>query len=233
MSSLIVTATDAYQKFLQGIRKVSTRTIPPDEFTSWWGDGTLLWIREKLPLSQFNQKRIDDLEKFIVLTDGGAYAQIPGTANKFPMPSTYSGVALGKLFSTLKDPSGNPYPLYLFGIRITFTDTDGNEFMAWVRRGEQAGVSLWDYYRRSTFKRPFYETREDSIWLKGRDAALMNLEYYRYPALVSYTDSIDPETNPVQNEEIVEIAVRLFLENRGDMRYKSQLQELMLTRQGK
>jgi len=184
MSSLIITATDAYQKFLQGIRKVSTRTIPPDEFMSWWGDGTLLWIREKLPLSQFNQKRIDDLEKFIVLTDGTAYAQLPGTVNKFSIPSNYAGVTSGKLYSTLKDASGNSYPLYLYGIRATFVDTDGNEFMAWVKRGDQAGISLWDYYRRPTFKRPFYETREDAIWLNGRDASTMILEYYRYPALV-------------------------------------------------
>lgn len=224
MSSMIITATDAYQKFLQGIRKVSTRTIPPDEFQSWWGDATLLWIREKLPLAQFNQKRIDDLEKFIVLTDGTG--MIPGVNNVFNVPSLYTNTVSGRMMS------GN-YPLYLYGIRVTFVDSNGVEFMAWVKRGQQAGVSIWDYYRRPNFKRPFYEYREDAIWLNGRDASNMILEYYRYPALVSYTDSINPETNPVQNEEIVEIAVRLFLENRGDTRYKSQLQELMLTRQGK
>jgi len=61
----------------------------------------------------------------------------------------------------------------------------------------------------------------------------MILEYYRYPALVSFVYSIHPETNPAQSEEIVQIAVRLFLENRGDPRYKSRLQEMMVTQQGK
>jgi hypothetical protein len=61
----------------------------------------------------------------------------------------------------------------------------------------------------------------------------MILSYYRYPALVSYTNAINPDTNPAQTEEIVQIAVRLFLENRGDTRYKSKLQEMMVTQQGK
>ena len=228
MANLIITAEDAYRKFLQGIRKVANHTVTPLEWESWHGDATLDWMRQKLPLAEFNQKRIDDLEKFVVLTDGSNYLVISGSGGTFAVPSAYTSMTTAGLLM-----SGN-YPLYLHGLRVTFIgDDNGLEFEAHVRRSEQAGVMTWNKYRKPNYGRPYYQYRNDVISLIGRTSGQMILEYYRYPVLVSYLNKVDPETNPVQNEEIVEIAVRLFLENRGDPRYKSKLQEMMVTQQGK
>ena len=228
MATVITTAEEAYAKFLQGIRKVANRTVPPEQFDSWYGDATLDWLRQKLPMAQFNQKRIDDLEKFIVLTDGSTYPVISGTNNVFAVPSKADGLTAGYQITA------GTYPLYLHGLRATFVGIDdGLEFEAHIRRSEQSGVMTWNKYRKPAYGRPYYQYRNDSIFLTGRSSNNMILEYYRYPALVSYVNSIDPETNPSQSEEIVQIAVRLFLENRGDPRYKSKLQEMMVTQQGK
>ena len=227
-SNLILTAGDAFDKFLQGIRKVANRTVPPDQFESWYGDATLDWIRQKLPMAEFNQKRIEDMEKFIVLTDGSTYPVITGISNVFAVPSIANAISAGGVLMS------GIYPLYLHGLRATFIgDDNGIEFMAHIRRSEQAGVMTWNKYRKPKYARPYYEYRNDNIYLTGRDSTTMYLEYYRYPAMVSVVNNIDPETNPVQSEEIVQIAVRLFLENRGDPRYKSKLQEMMVTQQGK
>jgi len=221
---VIITAEDAYLKFLQGIRKVANRTVPPDQFDSWWNDGTLDWLRQKLPTAEFNQKRIDDLARFIVLTDGSDV--ISGTNNIFNLPTTYTAITAGKLMSDSRY-------LYLQGLRVTFLDPDtGEEFYADIKKAEMSNVMTWSPYRKITAKRPYFERIGDTIRLLGRNSNSMILEYYRYPALVSY-NSINPETSPSQSEEIVQVAVRLFLENRGDPRYKSKLQEMMVTQQGK
>jgi hypothetical protein len=225
MTSVIITAEDAYKKFLQGIRKVANTTVLPDQFESWYGDATLDWLRQKIQMPEFNTKRIEDMEKFLVITDGIDYPPIPISSGLFPMPSVYSGVTSGILMS-------GTYPLYLHGLTVIFTDEDG-EFGAKLKRTDMAQVMLWDKYRKPTYGRPYYEVRKGKMIVTGRPATSMILSYYRYPALVSYTNSINPETNPEQSEEIVQIAVRLFLENRGDTRYKSKLQEMMMTQQGK
>jgi len=124
------------------------------------------------------------------------------------------------------------YPLYLHGLGATFKDSDG-VFGAKILRTNQKATILTDKYRRATYSRPYYETRKDQVITSGRQATQMILSYYRYPALVSVINNINPETNPEQTEEIVQIAVRMFLENRGDTRYKSKLQEMMVTQQGK
>ena len=225
MATVIITAEDAYRKFLQGIRKVANRTVTPTEFDSWFNDATMDWLRQKLPMGEFNQKRQDDLSRFIVLTDGSD--AIAGVDNIFNLPSVYTATTNGRLMS------GGRY-LYLYGLSVTFLDIDSlEEFSASLKRSENRDVMLWSPYRKVTKKRPYFQRIGDTIRLYGRDASSMILEYYRYPSLVSYTDSIKPETNPAQSEEIVQIAVRLFLENRGDPRYKSKLQEMMVTQQGK
>jgi len=227
MANVIITAEDAFNKFLQGIRRSGQRTIPPDQFESWYADATLDWIRQKFPTSQFNQKRIDDLEKFMVVTDGGDWPVITAvSANKFTVPIVSNNMAAGMLMS-------GAYPLYAYGLYAQFIGAAGVPFGATIKRADQANVMLWDKYRKPTADRCYYELRNDAIHLTGGTATSMILAYYRYPVMVSYTNSIDPETTLVQSSEITDIAVRLFLENRGDPRYKSKLQEMMVTAPGK
>jgi hypothetical protein len=226
MATVIITAEDAYNKFLQGIRKVAQRTVPPDQFESWYADATLDWLRQKFPTAEFNQKRIDDMEKFFVVTDGVDYPIITGSANQFTVPSVANSM-IGNMLGS------GAYPLYCYGLYAQFKDANGAIFGATVARADQANTMLWDHYRKPTAKRCYFEYRKDVIHLLGGTSTEMILGYYRYPVMVSFTNSIDPETSPSQSEEIVQIAVRLFLENRGDPRYKSKLQEMMVTAQGK
>ena len=230
MALVIITAEDAYRKFLQGIRKVANTTVPPDQFGSWYGDAILDWLRQKIQEPEFNTKRIEDMEKFLVKTDCVDYSliHVSSVANVFTVPSLYSATTTGILMS-------GTYPLKLHLLSVIFADTDGN-FGAKIRRTDMEEVLLWNKYRKPAYRRPYYEYRKDKIIVSGRSATDMILSYYRYPALVSYTNSttfINPDTNPEQTEEIVQIAVRLFLENRGDTRYKSKLQEMMVTQQVK
>ena len=226
MASVIITAEDAFKKFLQGIRKVANTTVPPDQFDSWYGDAILDWSRQKIQTPEFNTQRIEDMEHLLVVTDGVDFPIIsPASTNLFTLPSVYTATTAGMLMS-------GTYPLFLHGLTAIFEDKDG-QFGAKVLKTDAKEVMLWDKYRKATYRRPYYEYRNGKIITSGRTPTAMILSYYRYPALVSYVNSINPDTNPEQSEEIVQIAVRLFLENRGDTRYKSKLQEMMVTQQGK
>ena len=229
---IILTAEDGYRRFISGIRKASTRTVTPQVFNVYFNDACLDWQQSKLPLVEFNQKRIDDLELFRVVTDGTVYPYILTTSfpNTFPVPNN-SPIITGQLM--VSNTSSALLPLYRHGLNATFLDGDDVEFMADIMRSDQRGVTIWNPYRKATTNRPYYELVGGFIRLSGRIAVKMRLEYIRYPKLVTYdeTTPLDPETNPTQNKEITDIAIRMFLENRGDPRYKSTLQEMMIRSQ--
>ena len=245
MSNIIITAEDAYKAFLRGIRKYSTTTVKPVFFNPFFNECMLDWVKTKLPLEEFNQKRIDDLEKLRIVTDGTAYGYsaiqaYPVGTDMFKIPSVYTQPVSGLPSSAIE--SGNRvtvYPLYMHGLNAMFkltADVDWKD--ASIMRSDKRAVSANNPYREPTNTNKYYEVINDRIRLIGSTAGedQMRLEYIRYPYMYNYSTTasevVNPEFLPSQNKEIVDVAIRKYLEIIQDPRYKSFLQEEVIRSSG-
>lgn len=235
MSNYIVTAEDAYEYFLIAIRSQHTSVVSKDLFSWYWNDGLVEWVKSKLPSIEFNQKRIDDIDSLKVITDNSSIGEsrmLPvANSNDFLLPRIFDNETDGYLKASVNNTI---YPLYFHGLHASFYDADGIIIPARVKRSDQFIVSLENHYLMPTAKRCFYEYINGYLRFQGRDAISMRLEYYRFPRIIKFVTggtNVDPEFNPIQNKEITELAIKNFLENRMNPRYKSFLQEMMLKSQ--
>jgi len=235
MSSLIITANDAYESFLIGIRRQQTSGVPTSLFLWYWNDAAIIWVKSKLPTIEFVQKRIDDIDVLKTITDGSSIGYDPiavvVNSDDFMLPLIYEKDSNGLLQSNV---NGIRYPLYLHGLHASFYDSDGVIIPARLKRSDQFTVSLENHYMKPTVKRCFYEYVNGHLRFQGGTAVSMRLEYYRFPKMINIVTggtNFNPEFNPLQNKEITEIAIKTFLENRMNPRYKSFLQEMMLKSQ--
>ena len=238
MSNIIITAEDAYKAFLRGIRKYSTTTVTPVFFNSFFNDCMLEWVKEKLPLEEFNQKRIDDLSPLRIITDGGTttgrYTELKGTSYVWDIPTEYNSLSSASMPMASVTYSGHAslYPLYLHGLNAMFRIDDDDEWEdADIMRSDKKPKSGKNPYREPSESLLYYERVGNTIMLYGSSLAYyqLRLEYIRYPKIFNYSTTtsscVDPEFAPSQNKEIVDLAVRKYLEIIQDPRYKSFLQE--------
>ena len=249
MSNLIITAEDTYRSFLRGIRQSSLSVIKPKYWNPFINEVQLQWVKSKLPMIEFTQKRIDDLERLRVVTDGsslaGAFMPLTGTGlGVFQIPSQYTQESQGILLAS------NNYPLYLHGLNASFRkcvptskpqidpgiiDLTCSEWIpAKIRKSDKTVMLAGNPYRLPTKDRLYFERIKGEIRLiGGSNENQLRLEYFRYPQTINYgTGTLDPEFAPSQNQEIVDSAVRIYLERTMAPRYKSFLQEEMIKSQG-
>lgn len=132
--------------------------------------------------------------------------------------------------------------------KVQFDGTDGcndnGDISDWVKayimRADQRSVFLDSTYRKPKHDKLYYEMLDGKIRLipgTGAVGYALRLEYFRYPVQIFYnktnpTDTGDPNTGsvncefaPNQRKEIVDIAIRTYLERVSDPRYKSFLNE--------
>jgi len=227
--------------FLDGIRQTSQNTVIPAVFNRLINHSAVQWAKNKLPLVEFSQKRIDDLDILRIDTgssgavdeDTSSYPIISSTtAYVFPIPTSYDGESTGMLMD-------GDYPLYMHGLNALFRiDADDDWERARIMRSDQRAVNMERSYRIPSNDRLYYEKRGTSIILIGSTLShsQLRLEYIRYPKKIVYSatagDNINPEFSPSQNKEIVDQSIREYLERKGDPRYKSFLNEEMINAQG-
>ncbi|MBC8315559.1 MAG: hypothetical protein H8E51_08645 [Bacteroidetes bacterium] len=240
-NELIITSEDAYMSFLDGIRQTSQVTVVPAVFNRIINRNVVQWVKNKLPLVEFSQKRIDDLDILRIDTGSPVATQVHAssypviastTAYVFPIPTSYDAESSGMLMD-------GDYPLYMHGLNALFRiDADDEWDRARIMRSDQRAVNMERSYRIPSNDRLYYEKRGTSIILIGSTLShsQLRLEYIRYPKKVVYSatagDNINPEFSPSQNKEIVDQTIREFLERKGDPRYKSFLNEEMINQQG-
>lgn len=149
------------------------------------------------------------------------------------------------------------YPIYLRGCRIDFrlASSPGIWSEAKILRSDDRGHVLKSVYRSPRPGKIYYEVSGNFIkaHLPSGEVALgMNLEYYTYPRKVWFDESniADNENYPeatdgknpyesgygsinsifeeYQKREIIDLAVRMFLENRSSARYQTALNEFAI-----
>jgi hypothetical protein len=204
---------------------------------------------------ELNQKQMDDLEKLNVVTDGysSVYGGVllqpiaPTSSWLFPYPKySYTIVDI--------NGANVDYPKYLRLKRIKFKINYVNNVCSltgvseWLRAGyfrsDQKNVFERSNYRKPADDYLYYEFIDGNIRLytgTSSTGAAMMLEYLRYPRRIFFdelhpndapnptynpgTGSVNCEFSDQQKKEIVEVAVRLYLERIGDPRYQSYLNE--------
>lgn len=252
---MILTSEDMYRAFLDGIMKVNTGIVEPDQFNrivNEWGQ--LEWLAENLPKTEQDQKQLDDLERLRCATDG-VFEQ-PSSTVLFPIaPETGSDYSfLTPKYTTTNinnrlangSVSTQNYPRYLrllniqFKINIPSADecndvgvTDWRE--AKLMRSDQRSVIMNSSLRKPRNRKLYYEMLDGRIRLITGTTAVgysMRLEYLRYPADIVYDypggSHVDPEFSPQQNKEMVDVLVRTYLERVKDPRYQSFLNEELI-----
>ena len=226
------TAKEAYQYFLSLIRKERTSTVPPNRFNELIAATGINWVKSKLPETEFNQKRIDDLQAIHVLTDGIQVERLTGI-NRFDIPTTEGykymhGLSASFLVCKLaaQDPTDPNPPL---PTNRTIELTVMSRAMGKILRADQRAVIQQSSYRKPDGTFVYFELRGGKIIVmpdEGSTYKCCEFEYYKYPEPIYYDPNNDSNSsigsfNESQNREIVELAARKYLERVQDTRYKT------------
>ena len=141
-------------------------------------------------------------------------------------------------------PNGYPNPKYFRLLNVLFKMTyKDNEIFPdgisnWIRaqlmRADQRADIYQNPYRFPTDEKPYYRLVGEFIeFVTETDSTpyKMKIEYLRYPRAIKYVEpqsddvAIDCELGPFQQKEIVDMAVRMYIEATQSPRYQSQIVE--------
>lgn len=216
---ILDTAESMYKYFLTEVRKERTIVITPAAWTELINIAAIDWVKTKLPLAEFNQKRIDDLEAVKVLTDGISEAIITSSyTNQFEIP--YDDGTL---------------PKYLHGLSASFGYTTSTtkpvvldrHIAGKILRSDKRVVNDGNPYRQASNETfAYYEQRGGYIFCmpESLEWNKLILEYYSYPKEIIFSTTEDQvgSFQPSQNKEIVDMAVTRYLEKVSDQRIQTQ-----------
>lgn len=230
------TAESMYKYFLFIIRKERTTVVSPSKWNEWINNILLNWVKTKLPENEFNQKRIDDLEVLHISTDGIVYDPIPNDSlNIFSLPI-----------------NSKIYPQYQWGLSAAFNlydysqgqdsvksslnkDKFGNNYTGGkILRTDNKVFTNNNPFRQPDYYQVYFEVRGNKVYLRPDDKIYncMILDYYTYPDKIEYKPGEDGTAGSfqlTQNQEIVELAARKYLERITDPRHQTYTMEQMST----
>ena len=258
---MVSTVTNMYELFLDGIKKERISTVPPAGFNRIINEAYDVWYRGKSIKIEQDQKVLDDLQGIRVITDGvfryNNVALVP-----IPAINNTTSNAHGRNLFPLPIPevNGNDvtidtivYPEYrrLLGVmfRIKYygdpCHVDG-ELSGWkeafIMRSNQRAEIKKNPFRRPRKSLLYYEVIDSIIKLDLGDNTSsfgydMKLDYIKYPKAIVFNS--DPnlcvmcELQSDQCLEIVDIAVKSYIERVSDPRYQSQMYEFAQKSVGK
>ena len=221
---MIRNVKDLYKYFLNLINKEKTHTIEPQFFNMIINAALLNWVKEKLPLNEFKQARIEDLN--VLLVDGGLHE--------------------GITFDNAGDVAIVPEES-LYNVRVVFDIAyiDSHCFDDSIGKGKTAKLIKLDrlspisdsYYLMPKDDRLYFNYSNNKVrYFTGKYSGLsktkgfkMYLDYYKYPEPIVYDESGDNSVSlqfkPLQLQEVAEQAAQEFLEKNQDPRYQSYLNE--------
>lgn len=218
-----------------------------------WGQDE--WVKKNAVEGiELNQKQIDDLSELRVVTDGAMYYNgailypiAPSVTNQFLVPEKVQDITnINGVVQT--------YPKYLRTLntmfRIVYVDNEcdlegiSDWLEAHIMRSDQRVKFLKSPYRKPKDSRLYYEKIQDRLRLITGTQSYghsLRIEYLRYPRRIffdvdhpedapnpNYTPgvgSVNCELQPHLRKEIIDVAVRIYLERVKDERYRTFLNE--------
>ena len=224
--------SNIYKYFLDGIKKETTSTVPPERYLRVINEALTNWVRDRANEADDSQKRMDDLNKLVIeriitTTQDPLHPTTPIIAeNEFTLPVDYLRLLSVSVRLRYKDnycyPDGMlsdwlPCKYYIF---------------------DKKGMSYRNPYRKPSDSRVYYQLKENKInFIQGTsDVEEVDFIYIRYPkeieVIVNPTDFYD-DIQDVQIHEVIDIAVRMYIERIKDPRYQSFLMEERIKSQNK
>jgi len=239
---MFTSANDIFVSFLDGIRKTHTATVRPELFCRIWNQWAMPeWIDSNVSLKEgveLDQKQIDDLAQLIKIY------RIPvetSSVNLFKKPNSDStGIVDDLTGLSISTPK-----TYLRALKIGFKLNYGinqecglSGESKWLpstyMRSNMENVIINSVYRKPKDSRLYHKIIGDYIQMItdpdiGSPGISMKLEFVYYPNEMTYSSgfSYTMELPYYQLVEIVQIAVRLYLERVNSTRYASFFQEFM------
>jgi len=214
----LTTAENIYKAVLAGIKKESTAVLKPEGFNRLInGDVLNLWVKEKSDLVDYNQKYIDALRN-LIKTEELPAVTIPGssTDRKFRLnPGYYRLLSVGFVLKGGKMVAGRRLP---FDVANRIEDNP---------------------YRAANDKRIYYHQQDDLIvnYPENSNVEKARVVYLTYPKPIQYdptgTATSNGNLTKDQNKEVVDLAVRIFIERVKEERYQTQIMEERLKMQSK
>ena len=141
-------------------------------------------------------------------------------------------------------PNGYPNPKYFRLLNVLFKlnyrdnpifeDEESNWIKAELMRADQRADIYQNPYRFPTDEKPYYRLVGEFIELINETdskPSKMKIEYLRYPRAIKYVEpksddvAVDCELGPFQQKEIVDMAVRMYIEATQSPRYQTQVIE--------
>jgi len=222
---MIRNVKDLYKYFLNLINKEKTHVIEPELFNMIINAALLNWVKEKLPLNEFKQIRIEDLN--VLLVDGGLGDGIKCSDDSpyvFPVPNE-SLYNIRVVFDVEYKDS------------LCFEDGLGKKKMAKLIKLDRLSSSSDNYYLKPKDDRLYFNYSNNNVRLftgeysgeSKTEGVKMYLDYYKYPNTIEYShtdsDLDDLQFKSLQLQEVAEQAAQEFLERNRDPRYQSYLNE--------
>lgn len=223
-------AVDMYLAFGNGIDKHRTSVVSVTKWNLFINLIFMEWVNDKIPKLPFTGHTDHDLESFKVDTDDVRYSAIaPDSTNIFPIP--YNGVVINGL-------NGVPIilPEYYQGISVMFkigTPSTSEWKPVRLMIPEQRGHILNNPYEKPTDERLYFEFTGRVMRLYSvSPGTAMRLEYYRVPEKIEINTGgiVVTDVNITQKtrKEVVDRAVRAYLEEKANPRYQSYLNEMVI-----
>jgi len=240
---MLVTTLDMYKATVDGVNKTRTDILTPDKWNRLINLAQLDYCREHIVNAEVNSKRIDDLRMLFI---GDAIAA--SSAITYPLPD-------GSVVTNL---SGVVLPLFMRLLSVSFKITYVNNVCGltgeseWINNVKVLKTDKRTEIMKNPFRRPsdakiYYNELGNYIRIvtgTASTAKYMYIEYFKYPKDIFYNNGLpdtgDPATGSVtcelpaeQKQEIVDMAVRIYVERSQDPRYRTLLNEEMITGQSK
>ena len=224
---MLVTVTDMYRYFLDGIRKEYTKVVRPDEFNRVINDwGMLPWMATRIGTGELDEKNLDDLD--VVHIKGEEL--LPSGTNEFDLTTT----------------AYQYYRMTAIDFKIQYVNnicglTGESEWLdANIMRSDKRNSIRRSIYRQPKDSKLYYERGESIVRLiTGTQsyATRARIDYYRYPDEIVFDETgvnnQDSIFGHAQNQEITDMAIKTYLERVNDPRYQSFLNEFAMNQRSR
>ena len=242
---MLRTTDDMYKATIEGTNKHRTGILTPAKWNMLINLAQLDYCRDHIVNGEVIQKRIDDLRMLYVVDDINAIS-----ATTFPLPNG----------TNVNNSQGTLLPLYMrllsTAFKINYVDNvcgfaDG--LSDWIYNVKVLKSDNRNIIKRNPFRRPSdakIDQRQigDTVVIDtgtSSTAALMHIEYFKWPVEIFFNENNIPDTGvpatgsvncelpAEQRQEIVDYAVRIYIERSQDPRYRTILNEENITGQSK
>lgn len=247
-------AVDMYRAFLLGIDKGKTAVVKIDKWNRFINLVLADWLDERIAKSLMANIVFPELESLHVDTDGVSHNPVApvGTfgGDKYLFGIPYNGNSINSIDIDTGQVQKYIYPHFYhlitvqFKIRIKYNPNDLGEISDWLpsrlMKIRQRGFILQNDYEQPLDTRLYYEALGEVIRLAtGRvsgkslsEGYAMRIEYYKEPWRIELDPNgailHDMVSTRKARKEVVDMAVRIYLEQKQNPRYQSYLNEMVI-----